>query len=267
MDVFVQDMGGAAWQGGGMQPLSRLPPPARARLRRLVAGDALLSLYLDVAEAEAARGDDPSRVLLGRGGQGLALGAQFDELAVFSTLGELAGEELDALAHWPGAVELHLTDAHHARLAPGWPGPIRRLVAMAAPSGGAGPEPGVALLDPTDFADAATVMARHNPDSLLSARMAGLPLAVWRDEGRVLAMGGTIGLAGEAALLGHFLTVPEARGRGLARRIARHLRWHFAGCGVRRLVLATTEDNAPACRAYAAAGFKVLARRWQLERG
>lgn len=109
-------------------------------------------------------------------------------------------------------------------------------------------------------------MARHNPETVLSARMAALPFAGLREAGRLVAIAGTIGVAGDTALIGHFLTVPEARGRGLTRRLALHLRWLFAQSGVTRLLLATTDDNRPACRAYAAAGFSVSAWRWQVGR-
>ncbi len=250
-----------------MEPLSRLPEAERALLRHLVAGEALLSFYLALAEAEAARGEDASLVRIGRARRGAALGARFDGLTAVSTVGDLHEEDLRALLAWPGRLELHLTEAHYARLAalsPRGLGPARRMVAMEAPARGAAPDPEALLLDAAGFAEARALMARHNPETVLSARMAALPFAGLREAGRLVAIAGTIGVAGDTALIGHFLTVPEARGRGLARRLALHLRWHFAQSGVTRLLLATTEDNLAACRAYAAAGFVVAARRWQV---
>jgi ribosomal protein S18 acetylase RimI-like enzyme len=270
MPGFVQDRGVADCQWSGMQPLSRLPPADIALLRQLVAGDDLVRFYLALAEAEAARGEDASLVMLGRARRGAALGARFDAIAVFSIVGELDDADLSALLDWPGRLELHLTDLHHARigrLSGQGLGLGRRMVAMEAPTRGAAPDPEALLLDAAGFAAAAATMARHNSDSVLSAHMADLPFAVIRAGDRILAMAGTIGIAGDTALLGHFLTVPEARGRGLARRLALHLRWHFAHIGVARLLLATTEDNAAACRAYTAAGFRVIARRWQIHSG
>jgi ribosomal protein S18 acetylase RimI-like enzyme len=269
MPGFVQDRGVADRQSSGMQPLSRLLAADIARLRQLVAGDDLVRFYLALAEAEAARGEDASLVMLGRVRRGAALGARFDGIAVFSTVGELDDADLSALLDWPGRLELHLTDLHHARLgrlsAQGL-GPGRRMVAMEAPTRGAAPDPEALILDAAGFAAAAALMARSNPETVLSARMAALPFAAIVESGRILAMAGTIGTAGEEAMIGHFLTVPEARGRGLARRLALHLRWHFAQSGVTRLLLATTEDNRPACRAYSAAGFSVSGRRWQVGR-
>lgn len=140
------------------------------------------------------------------------------------------------------------------------------MVAMEAPTRGAAPDPEAVMLDASGFGAAASLMARHNPETVLSVRMAALPFAAILEAGRILAMAGTIGTTGEVAMIGHFLTVPEARGRGLARRLALHLRWRFAQSGVTRLLLATTEDNRAACRAYSAAGFSVSGQRWQVDR-
>ena len=269
MGGFVQDRGGAAWQPAGMVPLSRLPAGDLALLRQRVAGDALLSFYLALAEAEAARGEDASLLLIGRARRGAALGARFDGLTVISTTGALDDDDLRVLLRWPDRLELHLADAHHAQLsalAGNRLGEARRMVAMAAPTEGAAPDPEATMLDQAGFAEAAALMAMHNPDTVLSARMAALPFAAIRASGRIVAMAGTIGIAGDTALIGHFMTVPEARGRGLACRLALHLRWAAGRRGIARLLLATTEDNLPACRAYTAAGFAVLARRWQVER-
>jgi ribosomal protein S18 acetylase RimI-like enzyme len=252
-----------------MVPLSRLPAGNLKLLRQLVAGDALMSFYLALAEAESARGEDASLVRIGRARRGAALGARFDGIAVFSTVGDLREEDLRGLLEWPGRLELHLTKAHHAQvsaLAGHALGPAQSMLAMAATAGGAAPDLDAQMLDRAGFAEAAATMAPYNSHTVLSARMADLPFAAIREGGRIVAMAGTIGVAGETALIGHFLTVPEARGRGLARRLALQLRWHFAQSGVARLLLATTEDNGPACRAYAAAGFTVLDRRLQVER-
>lgn len=197
------------------------------------------------------------------------MGARFDGLTVFSTTGVLSDEDLRALLKVPGRLELHLTIAHHAQvsaLAGDALGPPQSMLAMAATTGGAAPDPDARMLDRAGFAEAAATMAAHNPDTVLSARMAELPFAAIREGGRIVAMAGTIGVAGETALIGHFLTVPEARRRSLARRLARHLRWHFTQHGVTRLLLATTEDNVAARRAYASAGFREIARRRQVGR-
>lgn len=251
-----------------MTPLTRLPAEDRATLRRLVAQERLLALYLDLAEAEAARGADASLVRVGRARRGAVLGVRFDGLTVFSTLGELAAEELEALARWPGPVELHLPEPHRAPLlgrAGARVARLRTMVAMGARTAGAAPEAGVEVLEAAHFAEAAALMAAHHPATVLSARMAGLPFAAVRERGRIVALAGTIGIAGRAGLLGHFLTLPEARGRGLARRLARHLLHRLGALGVAEAMLATTEENAAACRAYAAAGFVEVARRWQVE--
>lgn len=70
MGGFIQDEGRANWQPAGMVPLSRLPAGDRKLLRQLLGGDALLSFYLALAEAEAARGEYASLVLIGRARRG-----------------------------------------------------------------------------------------------------------------------------------------------------------------------------------------------------
>lgn len=129
--------------------------------------------------------------MLGRAREGAALGARFDGLTVLSTIGKLAVEDFRKLLAWPGRLELHLTVAHHAQLsaldAAGL-GPLQRMVAMVASTGGVPPDPTATLQDRSDFTEAAATMAAHNPDTVLSARMAGLPFVAIREGGRIVAM-------------------------------------------------------------------------------
>jgi GNAT superfamily N-acetyltransferase len=261
MAAFVQDTPRRPRWAGWMEPLARLDSAARADLARRVAGDPLMAFYLAAA-------DETALAMRGRASEGAALGARFDGLTVVSTLGPLAAAERAALLALPGPLELHVPedDAEGFALEAGARlRASRPMLALAAPTAGAVPDPGVEAPDAEGWSDAAALMAALNPDSLLSAHMAALPFGVIREGGRILAMAGTIAAAGDTALLGHFLTRPEARGRGLARRLALHLRARHATAGVARVLLATTADNAPALRAYAAAGFAPIARRVQLD--
>jgi ribosomal-protein-alanine N-acetyltransferase len=67
-------------------------------------------------------------------------------------------------------------------------------------------------------------------------------------------------LEGEAEILSVAVTGAR-RGRGLARRLLDlHLR-RLAGLGVTSVFLEVGEENAPACRLYARAGFREVGRR------
>lgn len=67
-------------------------------------------------------------------------------------------------------------------------------------------------------------------------------------------------VAGEAEILS-VAVAPGDRGRGLARRLLDlHLR-RLAGLGIRTVFLEVDEDNAPARRLYARAGFREVGRR------
>jgi len=55
--------------------------------------------------------------------------------------------------------------------------------------------------------------------------------------------------------------VPEARGHGWGTDMVRHAQWLAAQAGIERLVLAVDARNAPALKAYAAAGFVAWDRR------
>lgn len=67
-------------------------------------------------------------------------------------------------------------------------------------------------------------------------------------------------VAGEAEILS-VAVAPGDRGRGLARRLLDlHLR-RLAGLGIRAVFLEVDEDNAPARRLYARAGFREVGRR------
>jgi [ribosomal protein S18]-alanine N-acetyltransferase len=67
--------------------------------------------------------------------------------------------------------------------------------------------------------------------------------------------------AGDEAEILSIAVAASHRGRGFARRLLDlHLRW-LAGLGVRAVLLEVDEDNAPARRLYARAGFHPVGRR------
>jgi len=72
--------------------------------------------------------------------------------------------------------------------------------------------------------------------------------------------------------VGHFEliymgVVPEARGRGIGKRITEFAQRHTVQAGSRRLILGVDAENCPALSSYTAAGFQYWQERWVFLRG
>jgi ribosomal protein S18 acetylase RimI-like enzyme len=93
--------------------------------------------------------------------------------------------------------------------------------------------------------------------------MLELPFVGIREGGELVAAAGTIILSERlgGCHVGHFLTHPAHRGRGLARAAARGLLEVLAKRGIRTFMLGVTEDNLPARRVYEGLGFVHTATR------
>lgn len=250
-----------------LRPTSALSADELARLRDVVSGRPLLRLYLDAALEDLARGRDDRLVLVGADGEGAVLAIVFDDLAVATTAGRLRPDELAAAAATPLPAEIHLEPEHAPRLralcAPRLIA-ARELRIYGRPTEGASPDPEARRMGPADAPAVAAFMRAHNPRTVFSGWMLDLPFAAVLDaDGAVAATAGTIASAGGRSLIGNFLTRPDLRGRGLARRLALHMAWLHGADGAGEVLLATTADNAPACRAYEAAGFGIVEERLQ----
>jgi ribosomal protein S18 acetylase RimI-like enzyme len=253
-----------------LRPTSALSAHDLDRLRRIVAGRPLFRLYLDAALDDLARGRDDRLALVGEDGEGAVLGIVFDGLAVLTAIGRLRPDELAAAAATPLPAELHLEPEHEPPLAALCAPRLiaaRDLVVYGRPAAGAAPDPDARTPTRADAPAVAAFMGAHNPRTVFSGWMLDLPFAALADaDGSIAATAGTIASAGGSALIGNFLTRPDLRGRGLARRLALHMAWMHGAAGAREVLLATTADNAPARRAYEAAGFRLLEerRQWDL---
>ena len=251
-----------------LPPTSLLAPGDREWLGSFLRDRLLFRLYFEAAIADLARGIDNRVAYVGQARSGAILGISFDHLAVFTALGRLENWELAMMLKTDWPVEMHVEPAHEARLLPFC---AARLLNMSAQriysrsTAAARPDGAVRQLGPADADAVSAFMTAHHPRSIFSDWMLSLPFMVLEEHGDIVATAGTIAIQNDLAVIGNFLTHPDHRGRGAARRLASHLAASLGQAGVRTVLLVTTEDNAAACRAYEAAGFEVIERRRQID--
>jgi ribosomal protein S18 acetylase RimI-like enzyme len=237
-------------------------------LRGFLVGRPLFSLYLNAAFQDLCRGLDNRVAHVGRDRLGAVLGIRFDGLAVFTAIGSLRADELCHVVEDPCATELHIEGAHEqvvtlaagARLIA-----ARDLQVRGRSTEGATPDAGARRLCWADRVTARSFMTAHNARTVFSDWMLALPFVAIEEGGSVVATAGTIARADRRALIGNFLTHPERRCEGLARRLALHLAWLLRTEGVEEVYLVTTADNTPALRAYDAAEYRLIEKRRQLD--
>ncbi|MER7754761.1 GNAT family N-acetyltransferase [Kitasatospora sp. NPDC097643] len=115
-------------------------------------------------------------------------------------------------------------------------------------------------LTPSDLADLRALLAASYPEAWFDERMlTGGGYVGVREGGRLLAAAGVHvhSPAQRVAVLGNVTTLPEARGRGLARSCVTALCRHLAAT-TDHLGLNVRTDNAPAIRLYEQLGFTTV---------
>jgi len=118
-------------------------------------------------------------------------------------------------------------------------------------------------MSPNDADALAPFYRAHNPRNVFSPWMLEHPFIAIVEGNEIVSAAGVLALSRKVgwALIGNFLTRPDRRGRGLARRVGETLLAALATMGIRHAALATTEENLAARRVYARLGFS-LAERW-----
>lgn len=251
-----------------LPPTSRLAAGDIEWLERFLRDRPLFRLYFEAALADLARGVDNRVAYVGEARSGAILGIHFDHLAVFTALGQLDDHELRMMLETDGPAEVHVEPVHEPRLLPLCAHRLLKVSAQRVYSrstAGAGAETAVRQLGPSDAAAVSAFLRRHYPRSVFSDWMLALPFVALEENGEIVATGGTIAIQNDRAVIGNFLTHPDHRRRGAARRLARHLAALLGQLGVRTVLLVTTDDNPAAWRAYEAAGFGIIDRRRQID--
>jgi ribosomal protein S18 acetylase RimI-like enzyme len=147
-------------------------------------------------------------------------------------------------------------------------GAVRRLryYLQIGPTG-ARRDPRCRSLGPGDLGVLQEFYRRYYAGTIFSAWMLDQPFFGIVEDGEIVAAGGVVAWHRElrAANLGNFLTRPDRRGKGLARAITATVLAELEELGFEEFTLGTYEENAAACRAYEAVGFRVLEQRLELD--
>jgi len=258
------------------RPLSALTAEERDWIASFLRGDNTLALYFDTAIEDLARGVENRLILIGREKRGLILGIAFAGLEVFSVVGRLDDAELAIACTRPMPAELHVTAETADRLRPKIG---TRLVAEHAMRietctiGTRAPDPQRAF-DPLcrimsrDDAERLTAFYQaHNPRNVFSPWMLEHSFIAVVEQGEIIAGAGVLALSHrlDRALIGNFLTRPDQRGRGLARRVGESLLAELARNGIGHAALVTTDANSAARRVYHGLGFALAEARVELD--
>ncbi|MBK8157536.1 MAG: GNAT family N-acetyltransferase [Rhodospirillaceae bacterium] len=253
------------------QKLSELGSAERKAVVDLLGPDKVLSFYWHSGEADLARGIDNRLVRRCGEGQGVIIGACFGDLAVFSPYGEIADADIVACTQWGGAVEIHAPQGDEER--------YRNLIGQRLVQAREMLVYGLELspvtdvrtdyrrLSPADLNVVSAFYRTHYPETAFAPYMLEMPFIGIFENEALVASAGTLARSDEqrTALIGHFLTAPAARGRGLAKASGRALLQTLGQMGYHWAYLTTTLENGPANTVYQQLGFRVVDRRIQFD--
>jgi GNAT superfamily N-acetyltransferase len=253
-----------------LRPLSALSTEERDWIVQFLGTDGVLPLYFDTAIEDLARGIDNRLVLIGRDRQGLVLGITFAGLEVFTIVGTLTDVELRCTYTRPMPGELHVTTALADHLRPDLRDRLIAELAMRTETSAIGARSSHPNCQIMTIADADRLTAfydRYNPRHVFSPWMLKHPFIAVVERGEILAGAGVLALSRRLgwALIGNFLTRPDQRGRGLARRVGETLLATLARNGIEHAALVTTDDNAAARSVYRDLGFVLAEARVELD--
>jgi GNAT superfamily N-acetyltransferase len=253
-----------------LRPLSALSAEERDWIANFLGDDGVLPLYFDTAIEDLARGIDNRLVLIGRERNGLILGITFAGLEAFTIIGALDDAELRAAYTRPMPGELHVTAELAAYLRPHLGARLVAELAMRTETCAIGtrtPDPLCQVMTRDDADRLTAFYDRWNPRHVFSPWMLGHPFIAAVERGEILAGAGVLASSKRLgwALIGNFLTRPDQRGRGLARRVGETLLAALGRNGIGHAALVTTDDNAAARSVYGNLGFALAEARVELD--
>ena len=254
----------------GFRPLSALSTEERDWIIGFIGHDGVLPLYVDTAFEDLALGINNRLILIGSARRGLILGIAFSGVEAFTIVGELDETELSAACTRPMPAELHVTADLAVRLRPLIGARLEAVRSMRIETCAIGTytsDPICRIMGPDDAARLTDFYRLYNPRSVFSPWMLKHPFFAVEAQGEILAGAGVLALSRRVgwALIGHFLTQPDRRGRGLAGRLGETLLAALARNGICRAALVTTDDNAAARGVYRRLGFALAEAKVELD--
>ncbi len=252
---------------------SNISENQRELAQRILRGRQPFQMYFNAALEDAKGGVDNRWFYFSRLG-GMVLGIDFDDLRIFSIVGDVDDQVLSAVATNSRRTEFHVSveDAERIKVI-GSRRVIRearlRYYQLARRTRFPEEKADVRRLESTDLEMVRTFYARNYDGTIFSEWMLGHPFIGLFIDGLMVSCGGTVVLdrAGKAANIGNFSTDPSSRGRGYGKIVAKALVNRLIDEGIEVFTLGTTEENVPAWKTYEAVGFGLLENRIELEFG
>lgn len=228
------------------------------------------SLYFQ-CQLDALKGGSDNRGLyIGRKRQGLILSVEFEGVDIFTTFGCLEADELVLITGSKKFSELHVDEKQAESLLPACGERFLKqddlLYYRLENADRSSTDAQCRILSCADFDLARSFFQQHYPDTIFSRWMLDLPFVGLFEKEQLVATGGTIiwhqGI--QSCNLGNFLTHPHHRGKGLAKRVAKHLIAILSQSGMKTFTLGTNEENLSAQHVYESLGFELVERRKQI---
>jgi ribosomal protein S18 acetylase RimI-like enzyme len=254
----------------GFRQLAGLTDGECAAVRGLLGGHPVFRLYFEAGLDAARAGERNRSVMIGRAGAGAVLAIEFDDVTVRTVIGRLADDELAAVCATDRRTELHVAEPLRPAVIELCVGRVladQSIRYYARPVGDEPPpDPRCRHLAAADYETAAALFRAHHPSTIFSRWMLEDTLVGLVEGGSLVACGGVVTRhAGLSTVnLGNFLTIPEHRGRGLAKVVMAAVLASLAADGIRLATLGATAENRAACRSYEAMGFELIDQRAEL---
>jgi RimJ/RimL family protein N-acetyltransferase len=242
-----------------------------ASLRKFLGGRQPFSIYLNAAIQDLDAGID-NRWFHINSPSGIVMAIEFDDITIFSVIGEPEQRLLAAIAGNPRRTEFHALSEHAEQISKIAGNRICRraelvyyLLEQRSHFNTNGFD--MRLLTPDDVQTVESFYADHYPQTIFSTWMLERPFVGLFNDNNLVSAGGTIVLdrRDNAANIGNFLTAPEFRGKGYSKQVLKCLINHLLDQGINTFSLGTTAENIPACRAYESVGFIQIEKRIELE--
>ena len=262
------------WPGcmNSFKRTSSLSESEISSIRVLLEGKQPFSIYFNAALEDLSKGIDNRWIHLSTG-TGIAMGIEFDDLSVFSIIGQVSDDVVAAIAENAKRCEFHVSKEYAARLALLCSARISRrselryyLLKREKPfpidSG-----LDIRRLTQNELSEVHSFYSSNYGQTIFSSWMLEQPFFGLFVEDQLVSSGGTIVIDRQdmAANIGNFLTAPDFRGKGYSKVIAKTLINALLQEGIHCFSLGTTAENLAACRVYESVGFVLNESRIELE--